>query len=126
MDGICCAVMNKINALGPNGRYFIISADEFLEAFPEGCERTEEELSRALKSLASDGYIEIKYSSGNMYCAAAVKNYCPAASPVPSAKKNEPEKVRYAFFAPPFWAAFLGGAASGILTALVCLLFLLS
>lgn len=125
MDGICGAVMGKINALGPNGRYFIISEDEFLEEFPEGAQRTGEELSRALAELAAAGYIEIKYSSGNMYCVAAVKNYpLPSAglSVPPRAAKRE-EKSRAA--SAVFWAAFAGGAAGGIVAALFCLLFLL-
>lgn len=125
MDGICGAVMEKINALGSPGRYFVISADEFLEEFPEGAERSAEELENALKSLYSEGYIDVKYWGGNMFCVAALKDYeRPEAPPPPrevSPKPADGEKFRVS----PFWAAFLGGAAGGILTALASFLFLL-
>lgn len=127
MDGTRGAVMNKIKALGPNGRYFIISAEEFLEEFPEGAERSREELQRALSALAAGGYIEIKYSSGDMYCVAAVRNYSepdPApAAPVKTAAADGKRADTPRLTA--FWAAFAGGVAGGILTALLCLLFLL-
>lgn len=127
MDGICSAVMDKIKALGTCGRYFIISADEFLEEFPEGAERSEAQLKKALKNLSSEGYVDIKYSSGNMYCIAVIKNYVPEQSPppLPAAEKAEPKEKAVNPNAAAFWAAFAGGAAGGIVTALICLLFLL-
>lgn len=126
MDGICSAVMDKIKALGTCGRYFIISADEFLEEFPEGAERSEAQLKKALKNLSSEGYVDIKYSSGNMYCIAVIKNYVPEQSPPPlPAEKAEPKEKAVNPNAAAFWAAFAGGAAGGIVTALICLLFLL-
>lgn len=126
MDGICGAIMDKIKALGSFGRYFIVTADEFLDEFPEGAERSEAELKKALEFLYSGGYIDVKYSSGNLFCVAALKNYeCPKpSSPLPRATA-EREKVKENKRISPFWAAFMGGAAGGILTALLSLLFLL-
>ena len=114
MDGICSAVLNKINALGTAGRYFVVSADEFFDAFPENFRRDEVELKKALKSLVSDGYIDIKYSSGNMYCVALLKTYTEEDAAPPAGDdgfnelyQTEPQKnARY----PAFWAGFAGGA----------------
>lgn len=124
MDGICGAVMEKIKALGPSGRYFVVSADEFLDEFPEGAERSEAGLKRAIKSLCAEGYIDVKYSGGNLFCVAALKNYIPETPPpqkdLPIKDGSKPCKRVWCF-----WAAFLGGAAGGILAALASFLFLL-
>lgn len=122
MDGICGAVFGKIKALGAYGRYFVISAEEFLEDLPDGERANIAELDKALKSLASEGYIDIKYSGGSMYCVAALKNYEPQLPPV---AVNADTYVKKSQNASLFWAAFAGGAAAGIATALICLLFLL-
>ena len=73
MDRICGAVLDRIHELSPAGRYVIIAGDEFFEAFPEGCEATFEELNRALAVLKKGGYIDMKYSRGDMYCVATLK-----------------------------------------------------
>ena len=126
MDGIYSAVMNKIKALGATGRYFIVSTDEFLEEFPEDAECDEAELKKALENLKANGYLDIRYSSGNMYCVAALKNYIPTeeSRPAPSHTQEsaKPLKTSHMFI---FWAAFAGGAAGGIVTALISLLFIL-
>ena len=126
MDGVCGAIMDKIKALGSFGRYFVVSADEFLEEFPEGTERSVTELNKALKALYTGGYIDVKYSSGNMYCVAALKNYeYRKNSAIPQKEVRESGKIEASKRISPFWAAFFGGAAGGILTALISLLFLL-
>ena len=126
MDGICSAVLNKINALGAAGRYFIVSADEFLEEFPEGAERDDAELKKAIKDLVSGGYIDVKYSSGNMYCVALLRNYVPEpdvpTTAITVSNSTESAKTSHRSL---FWAAFAGGAAGGIVTVLISLLFLL-
>lgn len=120
MDGICSAVLNKIYALGGTGRYFIVSADEFFETFPEDGERSPAELNRALKYLKDAGYLDIKYSGGDLYCVALLKEYAPAAeTPAPPPPPPAPKTL------PTFAAALLGGALGGIVTSLFSLLFLL-
>ena len=118
MDGICGAVLKKIEALGTVGRYFIVSEEEFLECFPEGAERSGTELKKALESLAADGFIDVKYSGGGMFCVALIKNYVPE-------EPAETEKRKPNPYYPLFFYAFAGGAAGGIVTALFALLFLL-
>lgn len=116
MDGICSAVLNKIYALGTPGRYFIVSTDEFFEGFPEDGKRDMSELKKALKTLTAEGYIDIKYSSGNMFCVALIKEFIPQSPPVEAATE---EKI-----ATPgqnincgrvFFAAALGGAIGSAL-----------
>lgn len=125
MDGICSAVLNKIYALGVPGRYFVISADEFLEAFPEDGKRDIAELKRALKNLSANGYIDIKYSSGNLYCVALLKEYAEEVIEPPPPDETgleehcKPDKIQKTAYVSIFWAAFLGGAlGSGIIGAI--------
>ena len=127
MDGICSAILNKINALGAFGRYFVISADEFFEAFPENYERDEAELKSALKSLASGGYIDIKYSSGNMYCVALLKTFTEEVAKPPTENDGleecyEPPQAQKSTHAPAFWAAFAGGALGSAIISAIALI----
>ena len=67
MDRLSCAVIQKIGSLAPVGRYVIISEEEFFECFPEDVQKSESELRKALRSLSGSGYIDMKYSSGDLY-----------------------------------------------------------
>ena len=82
MDRICGAVLDRIFALSPAGRYVIIAEDEFLEAFPDDSEKSYEELNRALYTLSKGGYIDMKYSRGDMYCVAPIKRFVEEVEPV--------------------------------------------
>lgn len=121
MDRICGAVLDRIHALSPAGRYVIIAEDEFFEAFPEGCEATYEELNRVLTVLKKGGYIDMKYSRGDMYCVAPLKEYVeelPASSaPAPVCEQRV---KRFDFI---FVSAFAGSALGSILTAVILALF---
>ena len=75
MDRICDAVLNKIHALSPTGRYVIIDEDELFDAFPDGSYRSFDELKRSLGFLCHEGYIDVKYSRGETYCVAPLKRY---------------------------------------------------
>lgn len=116
MDRICSAVFEKICSLASIGRYVIIAEDEFLECFPDGCERNEAELKKALKNLITAGYIDLKYSSGIMYCVAPIKRYIPEVT-IDEPKAQVPEKPKKALS--PFWAAFAGGALGSLIISLV-------
>ena len=128
MDGICSAILNKIYALGAPGRYFVISSDEFFEAFPEDCARDEGQLKKALKALSADGYVDIKYSSGTMYCVALLKVFVEEKAPPPTTDYREsygehiayqPQKNAYMYL---FLAAFLGGTLG---SAIICAIALI-
>lgn len=124
MDGICSAILNKIYALGAPGRYFVISSDEFFDAFPEDCARDEGQLKKTLRSLSADGYLDIKYSSGNMYCVALLK-----VLPEEELQEDgfedccEPEILQKTAHVSAFWSAFLGGAlGSGVVGAIALII----
>lgn len=120
MDRICIAVLDKICSLAALGRFVVFSEDELYEAFPDGEERREAVLRGVLKSLREDGFIDLKYSSGNLYCIAPLKRYEPAPEPeikVPEIEEKVP-KVRYIRGA-TLISAFLGGALGSLIISLI-------
>ena len=119
MDKIACSVLDKINSLAPLGRYVVISADEFFENFPEDAEADGAELRKALKSLTLGGFIDLKYSDGEMFCTAPLKVYEPEA-PVetPEVKSAQTEKKQRGSYL-LFLAAFAGGALGSLLVWLI-------
>ncbi len=122
MDRICSALIEKINTLTGVGRYVIISEDEFLECFAEGEEPTDGELKKALKGLIAEGFIDLKYSSGNMFCVAPLKKYMaeepeeqpePNGLPVPITSESGYAGLK------TFAAAFAGGMAGSLIISLI-------
>lgn len=116
MDRICSAVLEKICSLSDVGRYVVIAEDEFLECFPDGSEKNFAELKKALKTLINAGYIDLKYSSGVMYCVAPLKRFLP--------ETDESEQKRAITTTAkkaisPFWSAFAGGALGSFFISLV-------
>ena len=74
---------------------------------------------KTLKSLKEQGYIDLKYSSGNLYCIAPVKKYEPEQEPAPlpvpvQEESGSPTVKPYL----TFLAAFLGAAAGSLLVSL--------
>ena len=128
MDGICSAILNKIYALGTFGRYFVVSTEDFFEALPEGQPHDVEELEKAMKKLSSEGYIDVKYSGGNMYCVALLKEFDPEPQPQAEPECDDGLDDDYAFEErgddrrSAFWAAFAGGALG---SAVICALWLI-
>lgn len=117
MDSICSAVLEKICSLASIGRYVIIADDEFFECFPDGAETTDEQLKRALKNLISAGFVDMKYSNGNLYCVAPVKHYTPEIVPAEPVKTESKPEKKFDFI--PFWAAFAGGALGSLIISLL-------
>lgn len=115
MDRICGAVLNKIHALSPAGRYVIIDEDEFYDAFPDGSSKSFDELKRSLTILCKQGYIDIKYSRGEMYCVAPLKKY-----EEEEITADEPEEeVRRPRFDPVLVSAFAGSALGSLIISLI-------
>lgn len=120
MDRICIAVLDKICSLAAFGRFVVFSEDELYDAFPDGEERRESVLRGVLKSLKEEGFIDLKYSSGNLYCIAPLKTF----NPLPEIEEIEPEteekvpKVRHIRGA-IFISAFLGGALGSLIISLI-------
>ena len=120
MDRICVAVLDKIQKLSPAGRYVIIAEDEFYEDFPEGSEKSFQELDRALTVLRRGGYIDLKYSRGDMYCVAPLKRYVEEEyypSPVPEESFREEKRGRKTDFV--FLSAFAGSALGSLIISLI-------
>jgi len=120
MDRICIAVLEKIRSLAATGRFVVFAEDELLDAFPDGEDRSETALKAVLKSLKEGGFIDLKYSSGDLYCIAPIKNYEPAPEPVPEEVKTEenvpkPRHIRGAIFL----SAFFGGALGSLVISLI-------
>ena len=114
MDRICGAVLNKIHALSPAGRYVIVDEDEFLDAFPDGSERSFAELKRSLTSLVKEGYIDVKYSRGEIYCVAPLKKY-----EEPYAEEETLSEYKRFSIDPVFISAFAGGALGSLIISLI-------
>ncbi len=121
MDRIAACALEKICAAAPLGKYVILSEDEFSEAFPEGEKCRGDELGKALKNLKSDGYIDVKYSGGNMFCVAPLKKpeveHVEETAEIPVFVGGESKaggKTALTFF-----AAMLGGALGSLIISLV-------
>ena len=114
MDRICGAVLDKIYDLSPMGRYVIIAVDEFYDAFPDGSEKTFDELDRALTSLKKGGYIDLKYSRGDMYCVAPLKEYEEEEIIGPAPAVAHGRKIDMVFL-----SAFAGSALGSLIISLI-------
>lgn len=123
MDRICIAVLEKILSLSATGRYVVFSEDELLDCFPDGEERNDGALRKALKFLKEEGFIDLKYSSGNLYCIAPLKEYTPLPDPPLPTEEPEiavkPEKKGLWVFL----SAFAGGALGSLIVCLAFSLF---
>ncbi len=126
MDTIAVCTFEKICSAAPLGKYVIISEDEFFDVFPEGTPRRSDELNKALKNLKSGGYIDVRYSGGNMFCVAPLKK-----SELNTKTENETAQIPVAesgnksvrgSAAVNFIAAFAGGALGSLI---ICLVFAL-
>lgn len=129
MDNVSLAVLNKLCATTDIGRYAIISEEEFFDALPES-ETPCADLSRALSNLSDDGYIDIKYSGGDMYCLAP-KKLPPVHPPEPTeitvsevkTPPTIPEKTGFRQFLYSMLGGFLGAALGGILITILTAVF---
>lgn len=118
MDRICIAVLEKICSLAATGRYVVFSEDELFETFPEDAEKSEQALKSTLKTLKDTGYIDLKYSSGNLYCIAPVKKYEPEPEPLPPAIPEPEVKTQSVKPVYVFLAAFFGGVLGSLIISL--------
>ena len=122
MDRICIAVLEKILSLSALGRYVVFSEDELLDFFPDGEEKKESVLKDALKALKEDGFIDLKYSSGNLFCIAPLKEYTPLPElPLTAEKPAEEKKPEKSGFKEFMWA-FAGGALGSLIVGLAFVL----
>lgn len=115
MDRICGAVLDKINSLSPAGRYVIIAEDEFYECFPEGGDENGEQLDKVLTRLKDGGYIDVKYSRGDLYCIAPLKEFIEEdEQPEEETVEAPGRKINFTFA-----SAFLGGMLGSLVISLI-------
>lgn len=119
MDTVCSAVLNKIHALSPAGRYLVIDEDELLEAFPENAERSFDELKRVLTALCREGFIDVKYSRGELYCIAPLKEYREEIAPPPPDTKEVFEEPKRFKIDPVLLSAFAGSVLGSLIVSLI-------
>lgn len=116
MDRICVALLNKIHALSPTGRYVIVDGDDLFDALPSD-EKSFDELKKSLSLLAGEGYIDVRYSRGQTYCLAPLKRYEPPTEQ--SAKEREKKNAERLRTDPVLISAFAGGALGSLLISLI-------
>ena len=114
MDRICGAVLDKINSLSPAGRYVVIDEEEFNECFPDGDENGDM-LDRALTQLKEGGYIDVKYSRGDLFCIAPLKEFIEEDEPAAEETFEAPRR-KFNF---TFASAFLGGMLGSLIVSLI-------
>lgn len=114
MDRMSRAIFGKISAISPKARYVIITEDEFFEALPEESEKSYNELDKTLTYLRNNGYIDIKYSRGDTYCVAWLKEF---EEEIPEEKAESPSWIRK--IDPTFISAFTGAALGSLIISLI-------
>lgn len=124
MDRISRSILEKLGGVAA-GRYVVLSRDELADCFPADALKDGGEPDGALRALAADGFIDIKYAGGGLYCVAPLKT-CPAeeeeAQPPAPAETWAPRRIGAGAWT-QLAAAFAGGAAGSFA---VCLLFALA
>ena len=119
MNTINRDILAKINTLAQKGTYIILSEEDISEAL--GGQADGEAVSKACRELSRDGYIDLKYSGGGMFCLAPLKDIEPEPAPEPEIiEENEREVVVVKTgTAAAFFAALFGGALGSVIASLI-------
>jgi hypothetical protein len=121
LDKRTSALLQTINDCCDSGSYKIFSEQDFLDSFPQKWGVTNDTLGQMLAHLSENGYINVKYSGGGMYCVCPLplgRGYCE------QEKERQDEcssQLKY-FMAAAFFGAFVGSALSATLFALILFL----
>lgn len=114
LDKRTSALLQSINDFCSSGTYKIFSEEDFLADFPQQWGVTAESLGQMLDYLSENGYINVKYSGGGMYCICPLplgRGYCEQ-----EAEKRSDCVAQLKYF---MSAAFFGAFAGAVLGALV-------
>lgn len=114
LDKRTSALLKSINDFCSSGTYKIFSEEDFLSAFPEKWGVTAEALAQMLDYLSENGYINVKYSGGGMYCICPLplgRGYCEQ-----EAEKRSECVLQLKYF---MSAAFFGSFAGSVLGILI-------
>lgn len=118
MDEVCTAIREKLTNIGTVGKYIIVEQDDLTEGLPPE-KQNAESVTEALKKLRTEGWIDLRYARGELYCLALLKKW---ERPV----EAKPQPVLQESTALPIWqqglifavcstlGAFLGGLLSGL------------
>lgn len=121
LDKRTAALLNTVNAQCSSGGYKIFSEEDFLSCFEPEWGVTGENLLHMLDHLSENGYINVKYAAGGMYCVMPLplgRSYSER-----EAEKKSEDLKSLKYFA---YAAFFGGLIGGGIGSLIMLvLFLL-
>lgn len=118
MDTINREILAKINSSAQMGVYIILSEEDIKEAL--GTQVDGEAIQKACKELYSDGYIDLKYSGGGMFCVAPLKEFVEEPDPEPEIFEDEQEVVVVKTGkVTAFFAALIGGALGSLITSLI-------
>ena len=118
MDTINRDILAKINSSAQKGNYIILSEDEFKEAL--GTQIDSEGIANVCRELANEGYIDLKYAGGGMFCVAPLKEFVEEPDPEPEIFEDEQEVVVVKTGkVTAFFAALIGGALGSLITSLI-------
>ena len=118
LDKRTSALLQSINDFCSSGTYKIFSEEDFLSAFPEKWGVTAEALAQMLDYLSENGYINIKYSGGGMYCICPLplgRGYCEQEAD----KKSECILQLKYFMSAAFFGSFAGAVLGALVFALI-------
>ena len=114
LDKRTSALLQSINDFCSSGTYKIFSEEDFLSAFPDKWGGTAEARAQMLDYLSENGYINVKYSGGGMYCICPLplgRGYCEQ-----EAEKRSECVLQLKYF---MSAAFFGSFAGSVLGVLI-------
>ena len=118
LDKRTSALLQTITDFCSSGTYKIFSEEDFLAAFPERWGVTAESLCQMLDYLSENGYINIKYSGGGMYCICPLplgRGYCEQEAD----KKSECILQLKYFMSAAFFGSFAGAVLGALVFALI-------
>lgn len=115
-DKVTGAVLGAVNA-SADGCYRIVDVRELLGALPPRVKADAAKAEAALRFLAANGYVSVKYSQDGVYCVAALPKGREAQRQALRVRTRV--RRRAGAFLLPFAGAFAGGAAAALLCALL-------
>lgn len=118
LDKRTAALLNTVNAQCSSGGYKIFTEEDFLSCFEPAWGVTGENLSHMLDHLSENGYINVKYADGGMYCVMPMplgRSY----SEREAEKENKDLKSLKCFARAAFFGGLIGGGVGSLIMFLL-------
>ena len=115
LDKRTAAVLRTVTAEGEG--YRVVDVGELAGGLPAGLRADGQSVDAALRRLAAEGYISVKYSEAGTYCVA------PLPKGKEAAKEDARSRARSRLRLGAFWLPFFGAFAGALLAALLFALF---